>query len=178
VVAPVQAGDYRAEVLKLKGSKSEQVIFLGNDSMGKAVAQARDVGLKGQFYSIAGVMSPNFGALAGKSLNGMLVSNWLIPRNAAFSDFNQRYRNRYGSDVTLEFVAGPTRDATTLVFNALRKSLATGGGVAGAKIRNEMSDLREFDGITGRIKMDPDGAVRTIRETLFRYENGKLLGIH
>ncbi len=178
VVAPVQAGDYRAEVLKLKSSRVEQVIFLGNDSMGKAVAQARDFGLKGQFYSIAGVMSPNFGALAGNSLNGMLVSNWLIPRNAAFADFNTRYRARYGSDVTLEFVAGPTRDATTLVFNALRKTLTTDGGVSGAKVRGEMVDQQEFDGITGRIKMDGDGAVRTIRETLFRYDNGKLVSVN
>jgi ABC-type branched-subunit amino acid transport system substrate-binding protein len=123
-------------------------------------------------------MSPNFGALAGNSLNGMLVSNWLIPRNAAFADFNTRYRARYGSDVTLEFVAGPTRDATTLVFNALRKTLTTDGGVSGAKVRGEMVDQQEFDGITGRIKMDGDGAVRTIRETLFRYDNGKLVSVN
>jgi branched-chain amino acid transport system substrate-binding protein len=178
VVTPVQSSDYRAEVLKLKSSKVEQVIFLGNDSMGKAVAQARDFGLHGQFYSIAGVMSPNFGALAGPSLNGMLVSNWLIPRNGAFTDFNQRYRARFGSDVTLEFVAGPTRDATTLAFNALRKVLTNGDSVSGARVRDELANHQQFDGITGRIKMDEDGAVRTIRETLFRYDNGKLLSIN
>lgn len=175
VVAPVQAGDYRAEILKLKSSKVRQVIFLGNDSMGKAVARARDIDQQGQFYSIASVMSPGFGALAGKSLNGMLVTNWLIPRNAAFTQFNKRYNARFGKNITLEFVAGPTRDAATLVFNALRALPSSDANVSGVQVRNEMVNQAEFEGISGKIKMDQDGAVRTIRETLFRYEDGSLL---
>jgi hypothetical protein len=38
-----------------------------------------------------------------------------------------------------------------------------------------MVNQAEFEGISGKIKMDQDGAVRTIRETLFRYEDGSLL---
>jgi hypothetical protein len=38
-----------------------------------------------------------------------------------------------------------------------------------------MSAHPEFNGISGTVKMDSDGAVRTIREKLFRYEDGSLV---
>lgn len=177
VVAPLKAGDYRAELLKLKSEKVNHIVFLGNDSMGRALNQARSFGIEVPFYSIASVMSPGFGELAGKSLNGTLVSNWLIPRNEIFSGFSERYKARHGQGIVLEFVAGPTYDATTLVFNTLRRLHTTNHEVSGVQIRNGMVDEAEFLGMSGKIKMDKDGAVRSIRETLFRYEDGKLVGL-
>lgn len=59
----------------VQGTKAlvNHIVFLGNDSMGRALNQARSFGLEVPFYSIASVMSPGFSALAGKSLNGTLV---------------------------------------------------------------------------------------------------------
>ena len=145
--------------------------------MGRAYTQARDVELQGQFYSIASVTSSGFTNLAGKALNGTYVSNWLIPRNDIYVEFSQKYKSRYGKDIGLEFVAGPTHDAATLVFNTLRKLNVSNAEVTGSQVRNGMVNEKEFNGITGRIKMDKDGAVKTIREKLFRYENGKLVNL-
>lgn len=101
----------------------------------------------------------------------------MIPRNAIFSGFSERYKARHGQGIVLEFVAGPTYDATTLVFNTLRKLHTTNHEVSGVQIRNGMVDEAEFLGMSGKIKMDKDGAVRSIRETLFRYGDGKLVGL-
>lgn len=175
VVAPVQSGDYRAEVLKLKNAKVDHVVFLGNDSMGRAFAQARNIGLKASFYSIASVTSRGFSDLAGDSLNGTFVSNWVMPRNDNYLDFTRKFKARHGSDVALDFVAGPTYDAGKLVINVLQDLYASHSEISGKQIRAALSKEDPFDGVSGRIKMDDDGAVRSIRERLFRYEKGNLV---
>lgn len=168
IVVPVSAADYRAEVLKLKASGVQHVVFLGNDSMGRAFDEARRIGIKAPFYSIASVTSPGFRRLAGDSLEGTYVSNWLIPRNSEHKKFSEEFKALHGADITLDFVVGPTHDAMMLVANALR------GSREPTEIRRALSSQEAFAGISGEIKMDLDGAVRSIREQLFVLRSGEL----
>lgn len=170
--APVQAADYRAEVLKLKSSNVRHIIFLGNDSMGRAMKQARDIGIEANFYSIASVMSPGFQSLAQEALEVTVVSNWTIPVNEFAQKFSRRFEEVNGRKIQLEFVAGPTADAARLLFDTLR---ALGDWPSGQAIRQEMPNHEPFHGVSGTIKMDADGAVRSILEIPFVYQRGKLV---
>jgi len=171
VVAPVTAADYRAEVLKLKASGVQHIVFLGNDSMGRAFSEARRLDIKAPFYSIAGVTSPGFIELAGRALEGTYVSNWLIPRKPIHAEFATQFRTLHQKDIVLDFVVGPTRDAMVLLANAMKTSRQA------SEIRTTLSSQEPFDGISGRIKMDADGAVRSIREKLFVYRKGNLIPV-
>ena len=173
--APVQAGDYKGELLKLKAKNIKQLIFLGNDSMGRAMAQARALGIGAQYYSIAGVMSPGFQSLAGDTLNGTIVSNWLVPENEQYKKFADEFLKLHKQPVQLGSFAGPTADAARLVFGALKDISAGGKPLSAQLLRDELSSRKAFEGISGTIKMDADGAVRTILETTFRYGDGKLV---
>ena len=177
VVAPVQATDYRAELLKLKSRGVKHIIFLGNDAMGRAMAQARALGITAQFYSIASVMSPGFQSLAGSALEGSVISNWYAPRNAHFQRFAEKFEHKHLRPVQLEFVAGPSADAAKLVSDVLRTLLAGQKALSAGNIRYELARHEAFEGISGTIKMDQDGAVRTILETLFSYEKGNLAAL-
>jgi branched-chain amino acid transport system substrate-binding protein len=169
--APVAAADYRAEVLKLKSSGVKHIVFLGGDSMGRAFAEARRTGVNSKFYSIAGVTSPGFVELAGDSLEGTFVSNWLIPRGPLHAEFSEHFRQQHGAQIVLDFVVGPTHDAVQLLSKALKKSRDP------LTIRKLLPAEPAFDGISGKIKMDPDGAVRSIREQIYIYQQGQLLPI-
>lgn len=175
VTAPVQATDYRTELLKLKSKDVKHLVFLGNDSMGRAMAQARAIGIKAQFYSIAGVMSPGFQALAGPSLEGTIVSNWLIPKSDLAQNFAKQYLAEFKKPVQLEFVAGPSLDAAKLVFEVLHTQFLKSKIISAQEIRHALSAQPPFLGVSGMIKMDADGAVRSIRETEYRYLDGKLV---
>lgn len=175
IPAPVQAADYRAEVLKLKAKGVKHIVFLGNDSMGRAMEQARGIGISANFYSIASVMSPGFQALAGKALEGTVVSNWVIPRNKQYQKFASRFTSLHDRPIQLEFVAGPTADAASLVFAALKTIGAEKRAMNAENLRQAMTEHQSFEGISGTIKMDPDGAVRTVREVAYVYKNGDLV---
>lgn len=174
-VAPVQATDYRAELTRLKGRNVKHIVFLGNDSMGRAMSQARELGISAPYYSIASVMSPGFQKLAGAALEGTIVSNWYAPRNVHFRYFAGIFQIKHNQPVQLEFVAGPSADAVRLVADTLSKVLLIEDPPSAASIRRELPLQLPFEGVSGTIKMDSDGAVRTILETLFRYHDGTLL---
>jgi ABC-type branched-subunit amino acid transport system substrate-binding protein len=137
--------------------------------MGRAFAEARRIGIKAPFYSIASVTSPGFVQFAGHALEGTYVSNWLIPRNPLHAEYAAQFKALHGSDIVLDFVVGPTRDAVVLVSNALKTSREA------AEIRKALSSQPAFTGISGQIDMDSDGAVRSIQEKLFVYRSGKLV---
>ena len=176
VVAPVSAPDYRAEIAKLRSAKVEHIVFLGNDSMGRALAEARRTGIKAPFYSIAGVTSPAFMSLAGPALEGTYVSNWVIPPGPEHEAFAKSFAALHGKGIVLDFVVGPTHDALTLVAKVVRRSENP------REMRKLMSDEAPFRGISGEIKMDPDGAVRSILERIYVYRGGNLVvedgGVH
>ena len=178
VPTAVKSGDYRAEVATLRKANVKHVVVLGNDSMGRALAQARSIGIEAPFYSIAGVMSPGFQELSGKALEGAYVSNWLIPDRPAKGAFSEAFKTYHGRDIVLDFVVGPTRDAGYLVWQSL-KSLNAGQAIpSGEEIRRAMSELPSFDGLSGSIDMDQDGAVRSIREGLYQFRDGTLVPLH
>ena len=176
VIAPASAPDYRAEVLKLKSAGVKHIVFLGNDAMGRAMTQLRLLEIPAPFYSIASVTSPGFTQLAGKSLNGTFVSNWLIPRGDQYKKLADEFKALHKKDLTLDFVAGPSYDAATLAFSVLRKLYQEAPVVSGKSIRDALTK-EELNGVSGYIKMDPDGAVRSIQERIFRYEDGQLIDL-
>ena len=176
ISAPVQSGDYRAQLLTLKAKGVKHIVFLGNDSMGRALKQARDLGITARFYATACVLSPGFQALAGEALDGTVISNWEVPQNERYFEFAKQFEARHHQPIQLGSFAGPTADAATLIIDTLRSEFAKTEHPTPASIRSGLSSHTPFDGISGSIVMDKDGAVRTILETTFRFEAGKLIG--
>ena len=174
VTAPVHSGDYQAELLQIKQNGAKHLILLGNDSMGRAVKQAAVMQLNVPLYSIAGVMSPGYQKLAGSALEGVIVSHWEAPRAEAFRRFQQSFMKKTGRGVALEFVAAPTYDAAQVVLAVLARAAKEHPTLAAAQLRTLLLESPAFGGVSGLIKFDPDGAVRSINETLFLYQQGTL----
>ena len=137
--------------------------------------QAADLRLRVQLYSIAGITSPGFQKLAGPALEGAVVSHWEARRGgSAYESFRARFKAANGKDPILDFVAAPTFDAASL---ALRTRRVVQRPVTAAARRGDLLGGPPFDGVSGPIEFDPDGAVRSIRERLFRFEKGRLIPI-
>lgn len=173
-LAPAQAFDYRANLLQLKRSGVKHIVFLGGDSMGRAMKQARELGMGAQFYSIAGVMSPGFRDLAGAALEGAIVSNWEAAQSPAAEKFRNSYAAKFGAPPQLEFVAGPTADAFKAVTAGLRAQLGGSQSIDTERLRKSVIENGPFAGVSGQIRFDSDGAVRSILERAYVYRSGKL----
>ena len=174
VTAPVRVGDYRAELMRIKASGAKHLILLGNDAMGRAVKQLADLKIEVPLYSIAGIMSPGFQRLAGPALEGTFVSHWEAGRTAAFDRFRALFSAVNKRTPVLEFVAVPTYDAARVLFGALGRVAPAGDPVDGSALRQALLAAPAYDGISGTIRFEADGAVRTILEKPYVFRAGAL----
>lgn len=157
-----------------KGVKS--IVFLGHDPMGKAMSDARQLGSSAQFYTVGTITSPGFQKLAGEAANGTLVAYWEAPAGQAHNEFLSKFTGKVGRPPILELASIPTYDAVQIVGRAFLAS-AREGIVDRAAAQRALYQTKEYQGVSGSITIDPDGIVRSIKERIYRFENGSLKAI-
>ena len=175
-VSPTE-GSFRPLLLRARQARVEALIILGNDQMGLAPREMRELGMPAQIYGVGSILSPGFRALAGESIEGARVSSWLAPRTAKYSDFLKTFEEKFGRKPALELATMPSYDVASILIQCLQKTLPGSGEVDTEKMRNCILGQHDFDGLTGSISFDPDGAVRSIHERLYEIRDGQLSGI-
>ena len=173
-LTPSSATDYKPNLLRAKQRSLEAGILLGNDQMGTALKQARDLQLSLQWYGVGSVLSPGFQKLAGNEIESIKVSSWTAPRDSAFNDFLVRYRARTGRAPALELASVPAYDLGKILITCLRTSMKESRELSTSKMRECLLKTKNYPGLSGNITFDPDGAVRSINEKLFIVKNGNL----
>jgi len=168
------ASDFKSTLLRVKSKGSRSLVFLGHDPMGQAMREAREIGIPARFYTLGTITSPGYQKLAGKAASGTLVAYWEAPRGHAFDNFITKFTAKVGRPPILELASIPTYDATKIIIAALSSGAANLSRVDTNNAKKFLYNLKEFDGLSGTITMDPDGAVRSIREAIYSYENGNL----
>ena len=161
--------DFKTELLRAKSKNVRALVLLGHDPMGKAMQQGRALGINAQFYTIGTITSPGYQQLAGASANGALVAYWEAPRGEAFEAFLNTFTQKVGRPPILELATIPTYDTAKILTKALRDKEPTT-----EQLKEFLSKLKEYPGLSGTITMDKDGAVRTIHEVIYTFNDGKL----
>lgn len=158
-----------------KQRAAQAIFFLGHDPMGRAMAEARALGSKAQFYTVGTITSPGFQSLAGAAAEGALVAYWEAPRGSAYDDFIREFTQRTGHAPALELATLPSIDAVTLLIRALREAVPPGAATADPdRLKRSLLAVKDFEGLSGKITVDSDGAVRSLRERIFVFRGGRL----
>ena len=142
--------------------------------MGSAMAQARALGNHAQFYTVGTITSPGFQALAGAAAENTRVAYWEAPRSPEYQAFIASFERRVGRKPILELATTPSYDAMRLIIKALDAAINSKGEVDSELLKADLLKTKDFNGVSGSITMDPDGAVRSLKEKLFLFSNGKL----
>lgn len=162
--------DFNSELLKGNTSKANSFVFLGHDPMGTAMRQARGLGIRSQFYSVGTITSPGYQQLAGQAANGTLVAYWEAPVSAGLTAFLKNFERKAGRPPILQLATVPSYDTATILISALKVEV----GPTKERILSHLLGLKSYSGLSGTIAMDPDGATRSIREDIFRFNEGRL----
>jgi len=170
--------DFKATLTRLKAKDIRALVLLGHDPMGEAMREARNLGIKAQFYTVGTITSPGYQKLAGDSANGTLVAYWEAVHSSAYQSFLDKFQKKVGRPPILELATIPTYDSTKILMDALRVAVAGGKPIDIAAAKRYFYTLKDYPGLSGTITMDPDGAVRTIREAIYAYKSGKLVAAH
>lgn len=112
--------------------------------------QAREIGFRGPIVGGDGVQAPELIELGGKSVEDVYFTAHFHP-DMITTDRGRKFREMLGSDENA-FTA-IAADAYFILVDAIKRA----GSTDSAKIRDALASTRNFDGVTGRISLKPDG---------------------
>ncbi len=134
---------------KIKSLGCDLIYCTGYYSEGAlTVKQAKQLGIKAQILGQEGFDSPMFLKIAGKAANGTIITTDLNrdDKRPIARWFIDTYRKRYHMEP--DMVGASSFDAVYVLAEAIRNAKST----EPSKIRNALAHIKDFNGVTGRIK--------------------------
>ncbi len=152
--------DFSAQLTKIIAEKPDFIFLPDNyNQVALIVKQAHQLGYKKPFMGSDAWGSAELMTLCGDDCKGLYFSTHYAAAGAtgATKEFIDRYSKKHG--YVPDDVAALTWDATRIVLQAIQNT----GGLTGKlrkdrkAIRQAMSEIPSFDGITGGMKFDEQG---------------------
>lgn len=165
--------DFRTLLLKAKANGSDSLYIYGYDEAANIMKQTRQLGMTTPFFSTATVFSPPFIAAAGTALDGTRFSVFTPSDERRYADFRERFQKRYGAAPILDIATVPSFDIANLIVGFTDEFK---GEVGSARYFDELksflSSVRSYDGASGKITIDPDGATRSLTVRTYEVRKG------
>lgn len=142
--------DFTAQLERIRQASAQAVVIWGNaEEAGLIVQQMRALGMQQAVLGADRLVSPEFLRVAGQAAEGVVVT---YPYNPTRDDprlqaFSRRYHQRFGEEP--EAFAAHAYDGMTLLIQAIRTA-----GLNRARIRDALTAVQTFRGVTGEIPFD------------------------
>jgi len=152
--------DFSAQLSTIVAAKPDFIFIPDNyNQVALIVKQARQLGYKGPFMGSDAWGSAELMTLCGDDCVGQYFSTHYAAAGATgkTKEFIDRYSAKYG--YTPDDVAALTWDATRLVLQAIQEAGTVASDVCKERkaIREAMSKIQKFEGITGTMSFDEQG---------------------
>jgi branched-chain amino acid transport system substrate-binding protein len=172
------AKDFKAQLTNLKAANPDILFIPGYyQETAPAAAQARQLGLKQRIIGVYGDIAPIYIELAGKAAEGHLVASeyheeYDTPRNKQFREaYYALVKSLPNEPVNIMFAA-LTFDMTNMVAEGMKKYGPNPDG-----IKKFLDEVKDFDGVTGRLSFNPEHDVVKGDVALFEVKNGKYVKV-
>ncbi len=146
--------DYGAVLTKLKQTNPDSIFVVAHYNEGAAVLrQVRKMGWNIKKFAPSSVFSVNMIKLGGEAVEGLATNSFfaLEDPNPRVQAFISEFRSVAKRDPNMH--AAAAYDATAMVFDAIKRA----GSTDRAAIRDAMAATKDFDGVTGKLTLSPDG---------------------
>ena len=169
--------DFKSTLIKFKNKKIKSLIFYGYDPIGVAMHQARSLGIEAQFYSVATITSPGHMASAKGSDEGTRVAVWQAPKTEKYQKFLNSYEAKYKRKPFFDISTVPTYDiAYILKYLVSKQEVFDGIKLNFSNLKSELYKLKDFQGLSGNLTIDSDGATRSLEMgPILVFKNGQLV---
>jgi branched-chain amino acid transport system substrate-binding protein len=166
--------DFRSLLVRAKQKHVSSIFFYGYDDFGLGMKQARELGIKANFYGLGVVKSPGFKASAGASLSGTYIAGWFPPESERYTSFLSQYVSKMGREPFLEVVTIPTYDMAKVLVNGFSRVAESGEKEYSTdKLRDYLYSVKDYQGLSGNIAIDADGTSRSFAVKEYVFSNGK-----
>ncbi|MBF0467185.1 MAG: penicillin-binding protein activator [Nitrospirae bacterium] len=167
------ATDFKENIAKIQAVKDMDVLFVA--SWGPEVAhylrQAAELGVKKQVLAYETFNSPKVLEIAGFTANGVIFSAPEFEANMEeplSKEFRDKVMKKFNQQEVNYHIAGHY-DAMMLVLEAIHN-----GNRTGEAIKNYLTGIKSFKGVTGNIQFDSNGAA-SVPLRLFTVNDGKFI---
>ncbi len=143
--------DFRAQLTAIKAAQPDAIFVPGYYTEAGLIAkQARSLGIKVPLLGGDGWDSPKLSEIGGSAINGCYFSTHFSPqdKNPKVQDFVSKYRTKFNA--MPDGMAPLGYDAMMILAEAFK----TAGGTDGAKVRDALANVKNYDGVTGKITID------------------------
>jgi branched-chain amino acid transport system substrate-binding protein len=162
--------EFRAQLTALKAQGPEAIFIPGYyTEVGLIARQSRELGFKGALLGGDGWDSPRAVEIGGAAMEGTYYSNHYASDdpNPVIQNFITRFKSKYKEVPDAMAVLG--YDAALILADAIRSA----GSLEGSKIRDELSKIKNFEGISGFITIDNNRNAHKAAVVL-KIENGQV----
>ncbi len=142
--------NFDTQLERVRNSNPDAVVLWGNAlEMGLIVNRMRELGMEYPVLTSDRGVNPLFIETAGKNAEGIITTCQYNPKadNANLKAFQANYKKRFGLEP--DVFAAHAYDGMNMTINAIRKV-----GLNRALIRDELTDLKSYQGVTGEILFD------------------------
>jgi branched-chain amino acid transport system substrate-binding protein len=170
---PMAEKDFKAYLSKIKQDNPDLIFSSGYYfQTGPVVKQAREMGITAPIMGEEGADSPKFLEIAGSAGEGFTITTNLNrdDKRPQVKKFLAAYEARY--KIQPDMVGASAYDAFMIICDAIKRAKS----VKGEDIRNAISGIKNFSGLTGEIKrFTPEGEVvkdvqiQIVKQGRFRY---------
>jgi branched-chain amino acid transport system substrate-binding protein len=143
--------DFRAQLTAIKAAQPDAIFVPGYyTEAGLIGKQARSLGIKVPLLGGDGWDSPKLGEIASGALDGCYFSTHFSPKDVTpkVQDFVKKYVAKFKA--TPDGMAPLGYDAMLILAHAIK----TSNSLEGAKIRDALAAVKDFDGVTGKITIN------------------------
>jgi ABC-type branched-subunit amino acid transport system substrate-binding protein len=147
-----ETGDtlFTPQLERIQKASAEAVVIWGNArEAGYIVKEMRGMEMEQAVFGSDRLVSPEFLRIAGEGAEGVVATHPYNPeeKDPYLVSFAQRFKERFGEKP--ESFAAHAYDGMTLLIEAIRKA-----GLNRARIRDALTDVKYFRGVTGEITFD------------------------
>jgi ABC-type branched-subunit amino acid transport system substrate-binding protein len=142
--------DFDAQLERVRNSNPDAVVLWGNAlEMGLILNRMRELGMDYPVYTSDRGVNPLFVETAGKNAEGIITTCQYNPKAdiPELKQFQKDYKERFG--IEPDVFAAHAYDGMNITIDAIRKV-----GLNKTLIRDELTDLKSYQGITGEILFD------------------------
>jgi branched-chain amino acid transport system substrate-binding protein len=172
------AKDFKAQLTNLKAANPDILFIPGYyQETAPAAVQARQLGLKQRIVGVYGDIAPIYIELAGKAAEGHLVASeyheeYDTPKNKEFKEAYYALVKTIPNEPVNIMFAALTYDMTNLVAEGMKKYGPTPEG-----IKQFLDEVKDYDGVTGRLSFNPEHDVVKGDVALFEVKDGKYVKV-
>jgi ABC-type branched-subunit amino acid transport system substrate-binding protein len=142
--------NFDAQLERIENHNPDAVVLWGNAlEMALILNRMRELGMDYPVFPSDRAVNPLFIETAGENANGIITTCQYNPKadNPRLKAFQKNYKERFG--IEPDVFAAHSYDGMNITIDAIHSK-----GLNRALIRDYLTDLRTYDGITGEIVLD------------------------